>query len=541
MLLTSRALSAGDATATALLNCLVREVGVPEQQVRVEGPHLVVRLARVGVELRAGLARPPVGPTYRIAPPYEERRGGAWIDAGWARLADLVAGELQLASGHANPEFLAQVADSHAALEAMLAARPDAPAGDPYIESEQALLAGHRFHPSPKARQGAPGDWLPYAPETRARFRPHWLAVRADALAEEGDPDAFAALGMPEVPGHRLLPAHPWQLALLADRPVYRQAVAAGVLRDLGPAGPEAVPTSSVRTAYLPGADVFCKFSLDVRITNCVRRNAWYELAGAVVLDRLLRPVFAGFDDCVLLSEPAYRSVALADRRLHESLGVILRQGVRGLAGTPLLAAALADPYGTFLPGLPALATPAGAREWWAAYVRLVARPVLRAYLDHGVVLEPHLQNVLVAVDGDGMPVRAAFRDLEGTKLTEGRWDLSGVPARVREAITYDAGRGWNRVVYCLLVNHLAEVAAAVADLHPVLERELWGTLARDLAGSGHGDRPQVRALLAGVPFPAKANLRARWARAADRRAAYVPAGNPLGTDTGAPAIQLHI
>ena len=33
---------------------------------------------------------------------------------------------------------------------------------------------------------------------------------------------------------------------------------------------------------------------------------------------------------------------------------------------------------------------------WWGAYVDRVAPPVLEAYFRHGVVLEPHLQNVLV-------------------------------------------------------------------------------------------------------------------------------------------------
>jgi len=36
-------------------------------------------------------------------------------------------------------------------------------------------------------------------------------------------------------------------------------------------------------------------------------------------------------------------------------------------------------------------------------------------------------------------------------------------------------------------------------------------------------------ALLAGVPLPAKANLRLRWARGADREAAYLNVRNPLG------------
>ncbi|WP_149263520.1 IucA/IucC family siderophore biosynthesis protein [Actinomadura sp. K4S16] len=527
MLLTGPAVTADDATSTALLNCLVREVCGPEQQVWPDGGRLVLRLPRAGVVLRAGLARPPAGAAPRLAPPYEERRADEWIPAPWERLANLVAGELELATGHPNPEFLAQVVDSHAALTAILAARGE-PSGDPYIDSEQSLVAGHRFHPSPKARQGSPQEWLPYAPETRARFRPLWLAVPEHLVAEEGDARAFEALeehGPPAPPGRRLLPVHPWQFSLLADNPVLRKALASGSLVNLGPSGPEAVPTSSIRTAYLPDADVFCKFSLDVRITNCVRKNAWYELTGAMTLNELLPPILEKLD-ATCLREPAYRSVALPDRRLYEGLGVILRQGVGSLPGTPLLAGALTDPCNALLAGLPALSTPESAQAWWDAYVACVAPPVLGAYLDHGVVLEPHLQNVLVCVDDDGMPVHAVFRDMEGTKLTSGQWDLSHLPSRVAEALTYAPDQGWNRVVYCLLVNHLTEIAAAVADLHPSLDETLWRTARKHFAD--HDRHPQVRALLAGVPLPAKANLRTRWSRTADRGAAYVPVPNPL-------------
>ncbi|TDC55848.1 IucA/IucC family protein [Actinomadura sp. KC345] len=529
MLLTEPGISADDATSTALLNCLIREVCAPEQQVWADGAHLVARLPRAGVELRTGLARPPVGPTYRLAPPYEEKRGDEWIAAPWDRLANLVAGELELATGRANPEFLTQVDDSHSALSAILAARSE-PLDDPYIDSEQSLVTGHRFHPSPKSRQGSPADWLQYAPEARARFRPHWLAVPEEVVAEEGHPEAFAELeayGPPAPSGRRLLPVHPWQFSLMADNPVLQEALARGVLLNLGPSDTEAAPTSSVRTVYVPAADVFCKFSLDVRITNCVRKNAWYELAGAITLNELVPPIFTELNS-TFLAEPAYRSISLADRRLYEGLGVILRQGVKGLPGTPLLAGALADPYNTFLADLPALAESDSARAWWDAYVAQVAPPVLRAYLDHGVVLEPHLQNVLICVDTHGMPVHTAFRDLEGTKLTAGHWDLAHLPARVAESLTYAPDRGWNRVVYCLVVNHLIEIAAAIADLHPSLERTLWQTARKHFAAHDH--HPQVRALLAGVPLPAKANLRTRWSRTADRGATYVPAPNPLAT-----------
>ncbi|GAA2094816.1 IucA/IucC family protein [Actinomadura alba] len=549
MLLTRPVLNADDATGIALLNCLVREVCVPEHQARRTGRHLVLRLPRVGVVLRARLRRAPYGPSYPLAAPIEEQRGAEWLAVGWRRLADLTAGELELATGRANPEFTEQVIAGHTAMAALIEARGPVRESevDRFIESEQALVAGHRFHPAPKARQGTPAEWLPYAPEARARFRLRWLAVRADLVAEEGDPAPLELLGPPAPPGYRTLPVHPWQFSLLAERPVLRAALAGGGVLDLGATGPEAVPTSSVRTAYLPAADLFCKFSLDVRITNCVRKNAWYELTGAVALSRMLRPVFAelagAFDGCALLAEPAYRTVTLADRRLHEGLGVIVRSGVRSHAGSPLLAAALADPYGCSPASLTRLlaGTPIeDALAWWDAYVRLVVPPVLHAFLAYGVVLEPHLQNVLVAVDATDRPVQAIFRDLEGTKLVaghDGRWELSDLPPRVRESLTYEAGQGWNRVVYCLFVNHLAELAATIADVHPGAEPELWRLAHRRVEryASEHAQsiRPEgaarLRALLAGVPLPGKANLRNRWERAADRHAGYVAVPSPFG------------
>ena len=60
---------------------------------------------------------------------------------------------------------------------------------------------------------------------------------------------------------------------------------------DLGPGGSPFTATASVRTLY--GADAFLKFSLNVRITNCLRKNAAYELTGAVALTRLLAGPFA--------------------------------------------------------------------------------------------------------------------------------------------------------------------------------------------------------------------------------------------------------
>jgi siderophore synthetase component len=553
-------------TAQALLNCLVREVSGPEEQAWESDGHLMVRLARSDRLLRATSRRPSAGLGPRLTGEVQRQDGNSWHPIGWEELARLIAEELTLATGTPNAEFAAQVRSSHAAITSIMRARlprqgpgsgQAGPSGhgtagregtgdpriDRYLTSEQALIAGHRFHPAPKARDGSARDWLRFAPETRARFRLRFLAVRDSALDTDGDTSALDALGAPEPPsGYRVLPVHPWQLRLLARRPWLRRALRDHLLVDLGDGPRDVVPTSSVRTVYDPVADVFCKFSLNVRITNCVRKNSWYELAGAVALTRMLAPVSCDlaerFPGTVVLGEPGYRTASLASQEAAEGLGVIVRDGLRGWlapAVTPLLAASLAEPLGS-ADGVLDNRDSDWLLGWWEAYLRKIALPVLHAFFGHGVVFEPHLQNVLVGVDSDGLPVQAILRDLEGVKLISPRNDplLATLKPGVARALAYDPERGWSRVAYCLFVNHLAEIAAAITDRHPDgedrLEADLWSCARGVLAGFArdYDQAPQLRAMLAGVPLPAKANLRLRWARGADREAAYLPVLNPL-------------
>ncbi|WP_405639465.1 IucA/IucC family protein [Streptomyces uncialis] len=556
------------AVAHTLLNCLLREVSGPERQAAVIGGHLLLRLPRRGVLLRVALRRTSLLGSHRFTGPVTERLAGpgteegdgygAWSEVDWLRLAEYTRAELSLRTGTDNDEFLGQVTASHRGVSAALAApRPGAATrgGDPlsvYLDSEQSLLFGHRFHPTPKAHSGDPASWAAYAPEAGASFPLRMLAVRDALLAEErADPDATGPVDRlrPVPAGYRLLPAHPWQYEMLGGHPALRAALARGDVLDLGAGGEPVWPTASVRTLHT--GDAFLKFSLNVRITNCLRKNAAYELTGAVALTRLLAPVFADlaarFPGTAVLREPAYRSLALPgpdgrpDRTLLEGFGVIVREGLERHVrpgATPLLAAAVADEYATGpaqVSRLLADAGPGAALAWWSAYLRLLVPPVLAAYLDHGVVLEPHLQNVIVCVDGDGTPVQILFRDLEGTKLLPGHHAdaLAALPPEVAGPLTYDARRGWDRVVYCLLVNHAAEILAALADLHPDHERELWARLRATIEeyARGHGCPPPLRALLAGVPLPAKANLLARWDRSADRDAGYVRLPSPLAED----------
>jgi siderophore synthetase component len=524
--LDSPAAVAEEASLAALLRCCVREVSGPRGQVWHAEPYVLLRVADTLLRVRTygGLA-------LRFEGQAEWLEDGAWQPLSADLLVRLVEVELggtgpaepgsdEAGLRRVNDEFAAQVAASRDVMATLLEVRRDArPPADPWLASEQALVFGHPFHPSPKARGGM--DWLRYAPEAHADFPLRLLGVRNDVLAQAGDTDPLDALG--QAPrGYSLLPAHPWQLDLLAAE--LAAPLADGRLVDLGDSARMATPTSSVRTVYEPQIDRCLKFSLDVRITNCVRKNSWYELAGAVELTRRLGPVFddlaAEFPGTGWLPEPGYRSADLGIRLL-EGLGVIIRISPWSVCQpgvTPLLSGALAV----------AAEPPAEPARWWRAYVEHVALPVLDAYLSHGVVLEPHLQNVLIGVDAAGLPVEAVFRDMEGTKLVAGRHDLSALPSRIAEALTYDPASGWNRVVYCLMVNHLAEIAASLAGPGPT--RELWAVAGEVLAGyaESRGWPRPLSDLLAGVPLPAKANLSVRWARSADRSAGYVPVANPL-------------
>lgn len=483
-----------DAYATVpLLNCLLREVAQPVPDADPDPDVRTYRLPGVDRLLRVRGTRRPAAPEVRV--------DGAWRRVDHAELVKLVAEELRRHTGLPNHELPAEMTDSRDAVAALLAARArTAPPVDPYLRSEQSLLTGHTHHPAPKARGGGPtANWLPYAPEAYARFPLTLLGLREDTVVEEGDTSALDRLGTAP-PGYRLLPAHPWQLELTAR--TLAPAFADGRLLRLGTTPFPTWPTAAIRTVYAPAHNLFLKFSLDVRITNDIRRLWRHDLLKLRRTDTAVREAFAAFDGpAAWLSDRGHRTADFA----FEELAVVVRDGLRDHLlpdATPHLAAALAEEYD----GNPLAATTTPA-AWWEAYLARVVPPALAAFARHGVVLEAHLQNTVIAVDTGGTPVQALYRDAEGVKL---------LPEVSREA-------GWERLVYCLIVNHLTEIAAALTEHHPGLDP--WPAVRRELA---RHPLPETPALLTAPTLPAKTNLLLRWTNADGASARYRPVPNPL-------------
>ncbi|MFE7836210.1 IucA/IucC family protein [Streptomyces sp. NPDC057474] len=513
---------AADAHAAApLLNCLLREAGEPVESSSAVAVH---RLKGSGRLLRVRGTRRPTHPEVRTA--------GTWHPLTHTELVKLTAEELRARTGLSNSELPAEMLDSREAVAAILTARAHASAPeDPYRRSEQSLITGHPYHPAPKARGGGPvAGWLPYAPEAYAQFPLTLLGVREDTVVEEGDTTALDTLGSAP-PGYRLLPAHPWQLGLVSEE--LADAFADGRLVRLGRTDGEVWPTAAIRTVYAPEAvsgtgtgtvtvtgagagtvgalasDLFLKFSLDVRITNDIRRLWRHDLLKLRRTDRAVTEAFAGLPGA-WLSDRGYRTADFA----FEELAVLVRDGLGGHVTpgtTPFLAAALTEGTEAF-PGNP-LAHAADPEAWWEAYLRAVVPPALAAFHDHGVVLEAHLQNTVIACDTSGTPVRAVYRDAEGVKL---------LPDVTREA-------GWERLVYCLFVNNLLEIAAALAEHHP--EVDPWPAVRRQLGR--HGDVPEIGDLLDSPTLPGKTNLLLRWTGADGADARYLPLPNPIRRTPG--------
>jgi siderophore synthetase component len=156
----------------------------------------------------------------------------------------------------------------------------------------------------------------------------------------------------------------------------------------------------------------------------------------------------------------------------------------------------------------------AAGRDWLARHLEVALRPLVRLVVRHGIGLEAHAQNSLVALD-DGWPARFVVRDLEGVSLNrDHRRAQEGFGGAVPDdsPALYGEGEMWQRFAYYVLVNHFGQLVAVLAEHVGPSEAELWSVVGDVLADEAvrHGADPAaapLRALLDAPTLPAKANL----------------------------------
>jgi siderophore synthetase component len=552
-----------------LLNCYLREYALPRNEasldyraqdlpmslrqlngqcisIRLPSGRLVVRVDRASV----------LGRCRFVSAPYFKGNGHSWHPLSAAELARLLC--VPLSRAERVGEMLQQVDNSLQITRTFLRhASPDRDQPtDSLLASEQHQIWGHALHPTPKSREGiSQKDLLACSPEVGACFELHWFRVDPALIQHQGD-DPRATLH--QLCGRNdLYPCHPWEVERILADPLVRRAQQRGLLEYLGPQGLALYPTSSVRTLYHPELAYFLKFSMHVRLTNCVRKNAWYELDSAVALTRLLAPVMAELarelPDFLLMPEPAASTLDLSSlgtleqaREVTECFGILYRQNLdeatreryqpqvamalftwdlQGRSVCQRLVRQCAERLG--------LDMAEATLRWLDGYARQLLGGVMHCLFRQGVVLEPHLQNTLLGFDDDGLPCRVWIRDLEGTKLVASHWAperLSELNERTRASLYYNEDKAWQRVAYCTLVNNLGEAIFHLADADSGLENQLWAHIGTLLQAQRAvlDDPTQLRELCAGAPLPSKENFMTRLMMRADREAGYTALPSPL-------------
>ncbi|MGH3945848.1 MAG: IucA/IucC family protein [Pseudonocardiaceae bacterium] len=433
-------------------------------------------------------------------------------------------------------------------------ARPPRPAAsDPRAltrHTEQSLLFGHPFHPTPKSAEGfSASDLAAYAPELGASFVLHYFAVAAELLVE----DRFGAA--PWVPAevheqaqrllgadldHRaLLPAHPWQAGYLLRQDAVATLVAQGSLFPLGQLGHPVYPTSSVRTVCDPGFATSWKLPLHVRITNFVRNNPPEHGRRALDASRLIdalrsRWARAGFE---VLLETGYRTID--DASLAADITVLYRENpfATRRQAPQVVAGLLEEGAGGEEPELIRYVQEASGHrkrhlaadhvaEWLRRYLDISLLPLLAIFSEDGVSLEAHVQNSLLHLEG-GWPTRFFVRDMEGTSVSRQRSAATGACDLLDtdSPVFYDDAETWLRLKYYVLTNHLGHLVHVLGRHTQADESQLWHTV-REAVQTAQPDR-YTHDLLESPVLSAKANLISRFIGRGERPL-YVDIPNPM-------------
>ncbi|MBO8183936.1 IucA/IucC family protein [Streptomyces spirodelae] len=515
----AEALRAGDAAAMeTLLRAYVRETGTG---VPATGQSLLLHLPASRLTLRV---------------PVRYRSATGWHRFGAARLvstgegstlpadASLVAaalirettvgrGALPHHGGDAAARVLNSARRTAAHIERRRAEGPEGRGPTPFLDSEQALLLGHPFHPAPKSREEASDVELSaYSPELRGSFPLHWFAAHPDVVVGgSADGRSPAELLRPLAEGLHLpegmvpVPAHPWQAREVLARPEVARLLDAGLLRPLGAAGPAWYPTSSVRTVHRPDAEVMLKLSLGMRITNSRRNNLRSEMrlgvraaqllaAGPVEWLRSEHPEFGILRDFAWVSvgtdgpetglETAIRDNPFrggADARAEGLCvaGLLAERTGPGDGTAPRHRALLSAAVEGAAHALGVSVAEASAR-WLERYLDVLAVPLIRLQARYGIALEPHHQNTLVALDATGLPCAGWYRDSQGYYLAESRVaDIERLLPGATEGVDLVFADAFvdERVAYYLGINNLLGIVGAFGALGLADEGDLLRVL----------------------------------------------------------------
>ncbi|MBM7069738.1 IucA/IucC family siderophore biosynthesis protein [Actibacterium sp. 188UL27-1] len=389
--------------------------------------------------------------------------------------------------------FQARVLDS---LDAICAAPQRQGRADQwtFAQAEQALKAGHAFHPNPRSRDEMTlAEAERYAPEHAGIFGLQWVAARPDHV--QINPDAerlFRTLAQADLgttPDDLIpLPWHPWQAKQLFQTDDMQTLYSAGVLKDLGEGSGSWTATSSMRCLHATHAPFMVKTSLSLRLTNSVRHLSLREVLRGIHVSDLLRSdlgkqIKRDFPTLHILGEPGYAALRDMSGNILDPTITVLRDNPfrDATSNGPVLLAALCEPspHGPSpLGGLLIRLGPDAPKKWFTQFLNVVVWPILELRARYGLLFGAHQQNLMVGLS-EGWPVAGWVRDCQGTGHLDSFTDrltqaCPGIGEGTENIVDAELGDGL--VTYYVVVNSVLNTLATLVlddlteeqDLHDI-------------------------------------------------------------------------
>ncbi|GGX67474.1 rhizobactin siderophore biosynthesis protein RhbC [Tateyamaria omphalii] len=407
--------------------------------------------------------------------------------------------------------FCKRVMDSLAALQKTAPMSDNATSWN-FLAAEQALKAGHPFHPNPRSRdEMTTEETRRYAPEHEETFQLHWYAADPALVSSNKGASgclrllAEADLGATD-PGKIPLPWHPWQAQKLTEQNTMKELLDSGSLVDLGPGSGVWGATSSMRCIHGWHAPFMVKTSLSLRLTNSIRHLSLREVVRGVHISDLLRSDLGArikhdFPTLNILGEPGYVALNDGDGTVRDDTIVVLRENPFQDASVPgpVMLASLCEtpahgqsPLGTLVHALGTDAAPL----WFTRFLDVAIKPLLELRARYGLLFGAHQQNLMLGLE-DGWPAAVWVRDCQGTGHLDSFHEMltqhcPGIGEGAENVV--DAKLGDGLVTYYVVINSVLNTLSTLVLDGLASEDHLTGLL-RDFLFRSRAETPGDTAL----------------------------------------------
>ena len=370
-----------------------------------------------------------------------------------------------------------------------------------FIESEQALFAGHAFHPAPKSRIGFTSvDAELYSPEAKSSFPLRWFFIKDELVYEKHSEvftdtswaqQLFKSESSQDIPeGFIPFPFHPWQAQKILGRTDVQEYLREEKILEATATTADWKPTSSLRSLYRASSPYMLKFSMDVKLTNSIRLMLLHELErGFQVQEMMVSPKGQKFlsenPALEIMYEPAF--IALKDKSglpLKETFVMARENQFRMKDASHYMLAFMTQDHPSsgrsFIQNeiMKYAVTMTGkdireaAKLWMNGFLHHAIKPFLMAQANYGLLLGAHQQNLIVAMK-DHFPIGVTFRDCHGIGLSPLGYDTFGKDVsslRPENGNILDTRTGNYLFSYYLIINSLFNVISSIGRYNFVSE-----------------------------------------------------------------------